>query len=68
MIKNSNVRVETPQLLALRENFLNQCMASRDLLTQSLAIEASAQYSILNKEFAKQSFIRFLLMVSEIIN
>lgn len=67
MIKCSNVQVLTPNLLNLKENFLNQCMSSRDLLTQSLAIEATAQFCILDRELAKENLIRFFLMVIEFV-
>ncbi|KAK6638424.1 hypothetical protein RUM44_008853 [Polyplax serrata] len=65
LIKCSNVKILTPMLLSLKDNFLNQCMISRDLLTQSLAIEALAQFCILDKEIAQQNLVRFLLMISE---
>lgn len=54
-------------LLSLKDNFLNQCMISRDLLTQSLAIEALAQFCILDKEIAQQNLVRFLLMVRDLV-
>lgn len=64
MIKFSNVRSLTPTLRSLKDNFLNQCLTSHDLLTQSLAIQALGQFCILDKELAKENLFRFMLMVS----
>lgn len=63
MIKCSGVRTLTPTLRSLKDNFLNECLTSHDLLTQSLAIQALGQFCILDKEMAKENLFRFMLMV-----
>lgn len=67
MIPCSKIRGLTPGLKCLREDFLASCLASEDLMTQSLAIQALAQFCVLDKDLAQENVLKFLLMV-RIIN
>lgn len=64
MMPISGVKELTPGLRCLREDLLNPCLASEDLLTQSLAIQALAQFCILDKSIAQEHLLSFLLMVT----
>lgn len=64
MIKYSKVTTLTPTLRNIKENFLNQCLTSQDLFTQSLSIQVLGQFCVLDMDMAKENLFRFILMVN----